>query len=129
MPHRSTTWWSLDLDYLGAGEREAIMLAEELGADWLIIDDRHGRQEAARQHLPVIGTLRVLDEAAERGLINLPDAIELSFSISPVLRQDDLTAPRTSLTQAGDQVARRTATSNFIPRLEWRIATVPTYIR
>ena len=56
-----------ELDYLGAGEREAIWLAEELHADWLILDDYAGRQEAVRRHLPVMGTLRVLDEAAAPG--------------------------------------------------------------
>jgi predicted nucleic acid-binding protein len=64
-----------ELDYLGAGEREAILLAEETHADWLIIDEYAGRQEAARRHLPVMGTLRVLDEASARGLINLSDVI------------------------------------------------------
>jgi predicted nucleic acid-binding protein len=66
---------STDLDYLGAGEREAILLAEEIHADWLIIDEYAGRQEAVRRHLPVMGTLRVLDQAAERNLINLSDVI------------------------------------------------------
>ena len=64
-----------ELDNLGAGEREAIWLAEEIHADWLIIDDYAGRQEAVLRHLPVMGTLRVLDEASERGLINLPAAL------------------------------------------------------
>jgi predicted nucleic acid-binding protein len=58
-----------DLEHLDAGEREAIVLAEEVGADWLIMDDSNGRQEAAKRRLPVLGTLRVLDEADARGLI------------------------------------------------------------
>jgi predicted nucleic acid-binding protein len=80
-----------DLDYLGAGEREAILLAEEIHADWLIIDDYEGRLEANRRMLPVIGTLRVLDEAAERQLINLPEVIaklqKTTFYLSPDLLQ------------------------------------------
>ena len=63
------------LEHLGAGEREAIFLAEELNAEWLIMDDYDGRKEAVRRSLRVIGTLRVLDEAADRGLINLPEAV------------------------------------------------------
>jgi predicted nucleic acid-binding protein len=77
------------LEHLGAGERAAILLAEEIRADWLIMDDREGRQEAARRHIPVIGTLRVIDEAAHRHLIDLPEAIarlkETTFHISPIL--------------------------------------------
>lgn len=78
-----------DLDYLGAGEREAILLAEEIRADWLIMDDYEGRLEANRRKLPVIGTLRVLDEAAERNLIDLPEVLArlqgTTFYLSPDL--------------------------------------------
>ena len=34
---------------LGAGERDAIMLATELRVDQLIVDDREGRREAERR--------------------------------------------------------------------------------
>ena len=61
---------------LGLGERAAIALAEELSADALLIDDRDGRREAARRRLPVLGTLRVLADAAEQGLIDLRAALE-----------------------------------------------------
>ena len=78
-----------DLEHLGAGEREAIFLAEELGAEWLIMDDYDGRKEATRRNLPVIGTLRVLDEAADRDLINLPEAVrhlqQTTFYVAPDL--------------------------------------------
>lgn len=60
---------------LGAGEREAIQLAEELGADLLLVDDRKARREARRRGLSVTGTLAVLAAAAERGLVDLPGAI------------------------------------------------------
>jgi predicted nucleic acid-binding protein len=79
------------LAHLGAGEREAILLAEDLHADWLIMDDSDGRQEAVRRNLPVIGTLRVLDEAGDRGLIDLPEALkrleQTTFYVSPDLLQ------------------------------------------
>lgn len=61
---------------LDAGEREAIALAEALRADALIIDERAGRREAKRRNLRVIGTVRVLDDAAGAGLVNLPDMLE-----------------------------------------------------
>lgn len=61
---------------LGPGERAAIALAEELSADALLIDDRDARREAARRRLPVLGTLRVLADTAEHGLLDLRTAFE-----------------------------------------------------
>jgi predicted nucleic acid-binding protein len=61
---------------LGAGELAAIALAEELSADALIIDERDGRREAVRRGLAVLGTLRVLADAAEHGLADLPAAFD-----------------------------------------------------
>jgi predicted nucleic acid-binding protein len=58
-------------DVLGVGEREAIALASELSADALLMDDRDGRREAEKRSLAVLGTLRVLADAAEHGLLNL----------------------------------------------------------
>lgn len=60
---------------LGSGEREAIALAEEVGADLLLVDDAKARREALRRGLAVTGTLAVLVAAAERGLVDLPEAI------------------------------------------------------
>jgi predicted nucleic acid-binding protein len=56
---------------LDVGEREAISLAKEIQADALIIDEPDGREAAKRQGLRVIGTLRVLYDAAEAGLCEL----------------------------------------------------------
>jgi predicted nucleic acid-binding protein len=64
------------LEELGAGEREAIGLAEQLGASAVILDERTARQEASRRGLLVTGTLGVLDKAAERGLLDLGEAFE-----------------------------------------------------
>ena len=47
---------------LDEGEYEALALAEEVGADLLLIDDRQGRREAKLRNLRVIGTLGVLAE-------------------------------------------------------------------
>ena len=60
---------------LGPGERDAILLAQELRADELILDDRRGRREAERRHLHVIGTLGVLRAAAREHLLDLKDAL------------------------------------------------------
>jgi predicted nucleic acid-binding protein len=76
-----------ELANLGAGEREAIILAEELHADLIILDEHAARRLATRRNLTVIGTLGVLAEAAERGLLDFSDAIDrlrqTSFYVSP----------------------------------------------
>ena len=63
------------LEELDPGEQEAIILAEELHADLLILDDKAARAEAARRHLTIIGTLRFLEDGAARELLDLPAAI------------------------------------------------------
>ncbi len=73
------------------GERDAIMLATELRADQLIVDDREGRKHAEERRIPVIGTLGVLKEAATLGLLDLRVSVErlqtTSFYVAPeVLR-------------------------------------------
>jgi len=53
---------------LHPGEREAIILAQQLDAQ-LLIDERRGRKIAREQGLAVFGSLRVLAEAKRLGLI------------------------------------------------------------
>lgn len=60
---------------LDTGEREAILLAQELTARYLIIDEFAGRTEAIRRGLPVIGTIGVLRAAARSGLLDIRIAI------------------------------------------------------
>ena len=64
------------LNRLDPGEREAIALAETLRADAILIDERDGRRVAEQRHLTVIGTLQILDTAAENGLIDLPTVLD-----------------------------------------------------
>jgi predicted nucleic acid-binding protein len=63
------------LSRLGKGEREAISLAQELRVDAILIDERDGRRAAEQRHLVVVGTLQVLDTAAEEGLLDLPSTL------------------------------------------------------
>ena len=73
---------------IGDGEREAIALAMDLTADAVLIDDRDGTQEARKQNLIALGTVNLLDRAAERHLLNLPEAIDrlrqTSFRLPPM---------------------------------------------
>ena len=73
--------------HLDNGEKEAISLALELGADLLLIDERDGRKAAQACGLTVAGTLRVLADAADGGLIAWEDAISrlqaTTFRVDP----------------------------------------------
>jgi predicted nucleic acid-binding protein len=61
---------------LHRGEREAILLAETLRADVLLIDEQIGRTIALSRNLPGSGTLGVLERADTVGLIvNFPDVL------------------------------------------------------
>lgn len=55
---------------LHRGEREAILLAEALSADVLLMDERIGRTIALSRNLPVSGTLGVLERADKLGLVS-----------------------------------------------------------
>ena len=55
---------------LGPGEHEAILLARQIHVDYLLIDDARGRSVAESQHIPTIGTIGILREAATADLIN-----------------------------------------------------------
>jgi predicted nucleic acid-binding protein len=60
---------------LDPGESEAIALAVEVHADFLLVDEQAGRREAVRRGLRVAGTLSVLDEAEQAGLVTFDDAV------------------------------------------------------
>jgi predicted nucleic acid-binding protein len=60
---------------LDQGEAAVIALAAALKADLLLIDDRAGVMAPRAKGFRVTGTLGVLDLAAERGLVDIADAI------------------------------------------------------
>src|SRR6266581_933387 len=59
---------------LHRGEREAILLAEALHADVLLIDEQIGRTIALSRNLPLSGTLGVLERADRMGFVSAPSS-------------------------------------------------------
>jgi predicted nucleic acid-binding protein len=80
---------------LHKGEVEAISLAQELGADWVLIDERKASREAEGRGLRVAGTLGILEEAGARGFLEYVKARdrlanETSFYVTgDVLRESE----------------------------------------
>jgi predicted nucleic acid-binding protein len=75
---------------LGAGEREALALAIELRADWIILDDLPARRAAETNGLKVIGTLGTLLAGKRAGLLKsirqeLDALLRTSFFLTPQL--------------------------------------------
>ena len=79
---------------LGRGEVEAICLAKEIHADEILLDERRTRKAALERGFSVTGTLGVLEAAAKRHLLHLPEVIEklerTNFRIDPALVQEAL---------------------------------------
>jgi predicted nucleic acid-binding protein len=75
------------IEGLHAGEAATIALARELRADRVIIDEALGRRAATQRGLQVIGTIGVLETAADRGFIDLGHVFEkvkkTDFWVSP----------------------------------------------
>lgn len=61
---------------LDRGERAALALARELGADLVLLDDAAARAQARSLGFRITGTVGLLRLAAERGIINVPDTVE-----------------------------------------------------
>ena len=74
---------------LDAVERTAILLAEELHADIVLLDESAARILATQRGLRTAGTLAVLRDAAQAGLLKLPEALDrlrkTNFRASPEL--------------------------------------------
>ena len=61
---------------LDPGESEAIILAQELNADLLLLDDMKARRIAKERGLVITGILGILDQATSMKLINLPNVVQ-----------------------------------------------------
>jgi predicted nucleic acid-binding protein len=79
---------------LDSGEQEAILLAQELHADLVLLDDKEARKAATRGALRVMGTLGVLEQAAIHGLIDLQEVcarlLTTNFRVKDYIIQDAL---------------------------------------
>ncbi|MEX2215578.1 MAG: DUF3368 domain-containing protein [Phycisphaeraceae bacterium] len=79
---------------LHAGETSAIRLAVELKADLLVIDERAGRKVASERGIAVVGTVGILERAADLGLIDLAIAYDrikcTDFWVNPQLLDESL---------------------------------------
>lgn len=64
-----------DLLKLDAGERAAILLAESLCADLILLDDLAARRLATRRGMPITGVLGILDRAASQGWVDFAATI------------------------------------------------------
>lgn len=85
---------------LDLGERAALALAIAHQPSILLIDERAGSEIARGLGLAVTGTLGVLDEAASRKLISLPDAIDR-------LRRTSFRYPKAVVARLLDEDSRR----------------------
>jgi uncharacterized protein len=75
------------LDELDLGEAEAIVLARELNANWVLMDEKKGRRKLTQLEIQKIGTIGILLKAKEMKLIqsirqDLEQLREKGFSIS-----------------------------------------------
>jgi|SRR5690242_10771185 predicted nucleic acid-binding protein len=87
---------------LHRGERQAILLAEALQADVLLIDEQIGRTIALSRNIPLSGTLGVLERADKVGLVkDFPQVLQRlksgGFFITNVLEQQLLDRHRRRL--------------------------------
>ncbi|MBC7878375.1 MAG: DUF3368 domain-containing protein [Anaerolineales bacterium] len=83
------------LDEMDLGEVETIILASELNADWVLMDEKKGRRKLTQLNIPKIGTIGILLKAKQFGLISIikPEIEKLQksgFSISSFVVEEVL---------------------------------------
>ena len=83
------------LDEMDLGEVETIVLASELNADWVLMDEKKGRRKLSQLNIPKIGTLGILLKAKQLGLVSIikPEIENLQktgFSISRLVVEEVL---------------------------------------
>ena len=74
---------------LSRGESEAIVLAKELDA-YLLVDELEARKEASRLGINYFGSLRIIKEAKDRGVISKAKAVLDDLIASSTYLDDSL---------------------------------------
>ena len=86
---------NIELEKLDLGEREAILLAEQLKADLVILDDKVARRIAVERGLIIIGLLGIVKDAARSDLLDLETTFkqlrDVGFWVAPSLLERLLT--------------------------------------
>ncbi len=62
--------WALPIDI---GEAQAVLLAQQRSADWVLIDNAHARQAARQASVPLKGTVGLLLEALHKKHLTLQE--------------------------------------------------------
>ena len=78
------------MEYLDEGESEAILLAKDLDADLLLIDDLSGRRTARTHGIKVMGTLGLLDRASDENKIQNLEKIMIELREKGFWMDDEL---------------------------------------
>ncbi len=78
------------VDSLGAGEREAILLALDGYADWVILDDLDARHQAEICGIQVIGTVGLLASARQKNMIASVAPILNALEVAGMWLSEDL---------------------------------------
>jgi predicted nucleic acid-binding protein len=86
-----------DLLSLDRGEREAIVLLDQLRAELLLVDDKAARIVATRRGIRVTGTIGILRDAANGGLADFEEGLSKLLLLGYRVTSDIIAETRAGL--------------------------------